>query len=736
MERHLINNFAGGIDHRFQNANANTASDLSNVDITYGNARVCRGSLTGIGLPYFTSFGEAGDKAIVTQQVSIGGVAGSLEPTATAGQFTFMPVQNRSTYVPETCTAYAGQIYLAPLAQETDNVWDYASRWDGVAKSYTFTYRSDLTTSGQTAWQVSGTPSPEIQPGWLVWYGIATAVDADGNYGMYGDTIWYGSARIVRTQSPTPASAPVIWTTTVSSPGEYNRFVVVNVDRIGIPAAVYAPTVTAVSGGTLAAGTYEYIYRYVSATLKTAGVPSPLSSEVTTDASNGTVTVAFGTPPALPACADTIEVYRSKKNADGTWNPFYLVGLVTASSVSGGYKSQDWGGAGSSVTFTDTGIANGDELETDAYHRVRPGRLRQIRYYNGRLYAVEESLSWRLRFSCMGGQTELESWPTDVADLTTGDTSAQYLGGYVDVGESDPILAMVPEGGAYGNTGLMGSNLLIFKRNRTYRWYGTTWADFYLADGPRTGCRDGRSVQNCDGVVYWMGERHVMRLTGGSMTPEIISYPIWPDGAPDSTQPWHSLYWERKYWLLNYNAGLYAFDTVTGAWTKYATTVPNSGLGILAANDTYKRRHPILTGLDATHSDHVGLLFADDDAANYFYAKSALLPLISTVDGLPKAKRIKRLWACIRNNTGATQTLTLSLFTDEGATAAQTATLTVPYVAAHPLQYVAYYPSPDLLAYTLQVGLGGTITPSGTSAVLDFSVDWIQVENECLASKR
>jgi len=737
----ILKDFSAGLDGRRLNAPVNSLARARDVKIASGSLYAHeRGvNITPEGIRFSTF-----EKSLVDLIGCADRLIGKLDnvlvhvtPPAISGQpATISPMWMRDTYCTgyETVTRIGDFYYISAFAPKAEPE-DYCLRWDGQTHRYVMAVAGGTPPAGMTGWTLTNMRN-DLYPGWLFWYGTYSN----------GITSWAGRVRVTRVQNG-PA-VTTVYTEAVANPENYNRCCLVNIDRIGIPAphaaenASLPPTTALKAGGSLAAGDYQYLFRFVSADtpigtetydplfrgIDDVSNPSDPCTAVTVPGGSGEQTITVTIPEAneFPSCVTSIEVYRRVKPSGGAYGDWKLIKTQPAVSITAvpGYRTQV-------KTFAfddDGGLAEGGILPGDAYYHEVPGMLRLVRAFNGRLYGAEAGTHRnRLRFSTLGAPN---SWPYDAAGVLSYVDDTRYLGGYQDVGnDAHQIVAILPEGGTFSNTGQVGDNLLILKGFEAYRWYGTHWADFRLQYGFSMGCSAMRTAHNCGGNIVWLSDGHIMTLPSGGSHPQAISKSIYPNGISPTGEEF-ATYWKNNY-IFCFGSTYLILDADTGTWTT-ANLTPDLtggvvGLAPLAGINTYTGDYQqlyfgrSLTGLRAGF----GMALVGALSASVSVVTQPLLLASSTEDAM-RLKRIRRIYIGYRNLGKADVPVYVAIWGDDGVI-----TTISTDVAAHtgppPEQTVVLPVDGPAIAHVFQLEIG-----ADASSASAFAIDWIGLDFEYL----
>lgn len=290
----------------------------------------------------------------------------------------------------------------------------------------------------------------------------------------------------------------------------------------------HALTGEELSGGQMAQGYYKYLYTYGNAYSGYESDPvrdadgSLLSLTAQIVGSGGrsfTLTLPdhartpIGPDSAVIWAADRLHIYRTAvAPSEEAIVPIYY--RVTTLQRAG--ENFEFPGA---YTDTEDDFAiEGRQVMRLPYHHDMPPQLCRLWEFNKRLYGIRASDPHILRLSNLN---DVEYWPQYDFSLAAPDNFKSSNGSFARAGEgpSDPVLAVVGEGGAYGALGRAGSNVLVFTKSRAVRWFGWDWTDFRMEPAIAMGCWAAESVQNCEGITVWLAREGLMTLEPGSNFP-------------------------------------------------------------------------------------------------------------------------------------------------------------------------------------------------------------------------
>lgn len=365
----------------------------------------------------------------------------------------------------------------------------------------------------------------------------------------------------------------------------------------------------------------------------------------------------------VPYSVDGIEIYRSTYDGTTGYGPYYLVATVPTTKTTA--TKIEWNT--DTAAWYDTGYLDGDIEPDDVYWHEVPDHLGHITNFNGRLWAVDYNLPGQLRASSIDRP---HSWPTTIVDALDPTGSQIYAGLSWLTEGTDTIRAIIPEGGAITSDINRGDSLLIFKNNKVLRLTGTDATNFSLQTALSVGTVDGRSVQNCNGYIMFLGPEQIMRIGSGSNIALPVSTGILPNGLAYGATG-ISAFWSQYYYITLTNAGVtttHQFDFLTDQWSTVATSIAFAQfsdyelLGYSAALGYFIYRFEPRTFV-ATVPMAPGLSQTD-----WYFTTS-------TSDfGLPlQGKRIVRVWLKVKHEVAANQTVTLDVYVDGCPTSAYSA---------------------------------------------------------------
>lgn len=627
---------------------------------------------------------------------------------------------------PETVTTMHGQTLFSLMPKDDvpglNSFNDACIAWGGHSAVWPVTYDADDSTVSYDQWN-SGTLIPALetlavtpQPGWWMWYGT---YDPDSL-----TVTWRGRVRVLAATAGTnPGDAFVCRTEKVGQAATMEIAAFVDADPIGIPKPTATPVAALFTSTTtyaLPPGTYRYYARYVSSTRNIAGVLSEPSSPLEIEAASTGATLALAETPGdnLPYWVDGVEFYRQMLDSEsGEWGVAELATIYSLTETSGGLLAKRHHPTGDMGPDCYDEAAAGDLLPGDAYWPVRPGVLTHVRNYAGRLYGVDGTNRNVLRFSTMNAP---HSWPEGIADATSYEDML-WTGGSVSVGDNTPIYAIVPEGSAFSDTGTRGESLLIVKEDRSHRWTGINWEDFYLSDSFDVGTVDGTTVRNCNGRVFLVGLNDLLTIEPGSATPTHIGMPLWPNGIPATAAGvrWSAVYWNDHYVFSN-ATNTYALDTVRMAFFELThSPLLTTGREPGGADRTTDLMGMSLAGELSTYIRSDGY-----EHASPWRIRTAIIPMLSDVWSVASLKHVRRVTVGV-TNLYTPCPIIVRLIGDGGKTLA-TKNVVLPKVTDAPYQSVtvAFNSPPGVKTRFVQVELESE--PGHTHGGL--TIEWIGID--------
>lgn len=741
----LITDFGRGIDTRGLHALPNSVAALKNMTVRNGSAQVTGLSLEVPTLTHSYVPIHAGDTESVAyindmwlvKQASIVWRAQpiSFAPAGSglATRLFYIPLWRRTSATtatgaatePETFTTMHGQTLFSLLPKDDvpglNDFDDACIAWGGHSAVCPVTYDAEDSTADYDQWD-AGAVIPSLagvaatpEPGWWMWYGTYDA-----------DTLtvaWRGRVRVLAaTSGATPGGAFVCRTAKVASAGTMEIAAFVDADPIGIPRPTATPVAALFTSTTtyaLPPGTYRYYARYVSSTRNIAGVLSEPSSPLEIEAASTGATLALAETPGdnLPYWVDGVEFYRQMLDSEsGEWGVAELATIYSLTETSGGLLAKRHHPTGDMGPDCYDEAAAGDLLPGDAYWPVRPRALTHVRNYAGRLYGVDAHTRNVLRFSTMGAP---HSWPEGIADATSYEDML-WTGGSVSVGDNTPIYAIVPEGSAFSDTGTRGESLLIVKEDRSHRWTGLSWEDFYLSDSFDVGTVDGTTVRNCNGRVFLVGLNDLLTIEPGSATPTHIGMPLFPDGAPTlaAGKRWNATYWNDHY-VFSSDSNTYALDTTRMAFFE----MTHSPLLAAGREPGGEDRTTDLIGM--TQSGEMATYFRSSSNLASWKLRTAIFPMVTGAWSVASLKHVRRVTVGITKTTQATQKMVVRLIGNGAKTIAEK-TVTLPTVTSEPYQSVtvALNSPPGVMTRFVQVELENVPQYGGTG----LTIEWIGID--------
>lgn len=777
MPNKLITNFAAGINKAGLQAPPGALEDCFNLWPQAGYLQVMGAKHTITTVPTYTSeriylpappplggypkplvprtLENVGDKLFT----KMGRIVWQMAQTNTADQLHPFPLIDRTdltqdNFDEEVISQFRGDWIISPARPE---LVDQAFRWSGkvVVGDLTpqakpqvspgdLTYLVDISAANIRPGS-SSVAITDIHPNWVMWLGKY----ASGAYN------WYTCSRVVavdRTNSiltlavPQYGSLPYLDDVILNS---CNVFCLVEASPLGIPAPAH-PHVTraqVTDSDGLPINSYRYMWRYVSSTHGVASDPSIVSGVIATNATHKQidVTIDMDEYRTLPYHVDQVEVYRSAAGVGG-WDPWYLVHTENIRVLSGASVEtipasiilRDDGGHTVATDWID-----GEILPEDAYWNTPPpAALACVIGFNDRLYGVESTtvagtrihpfgsgwptyypdvVSSRLRFSSRGNA---DAWPKEMFDVTDYNGLAVDAGGFIDLGGTAKITAIIPEKGSFSDSGLTGDTLLIFNTDYAWRLYGSDMTDFAVYPAFRVGAVVDSTVRNIDGTVFFRGPEHVYASDGGSI-PRPISKGLYPNGksryglSDGLNSISHYLIYTEDAWSDGGIGNAYLFDLDTGAWLQIDP----------ASSWTSKPGDP--STLIGVKDDNTWFRYFGEHLNTIWRFKTAPLTLSEDGASLSAVKRVVRIRAGFTNTTGQAQTVTANIYADGNAAVAATKALSVPYVSTAPYQVVHWglpSTSPPVGKY-VQVEMGGTLGVPGSPPTSPlFLIEWIDIE--------
>lgn len=477
---------------------------------------------------------------------------------------------------------------------------------------------------------------------------------------------------------------------------------------------------------TLATGTYQYAFRYYDSVYGYAGNASTPSAVVSITLGATAATMqGWDTVPDEPY--DTLQIFRSMTSA--TDQSYYKVAEIDRSLTYGNNFMS---------ALSSTGIDNGwakmtdsdgsyITLDSDAFLRSRPGVIRGIKAFNGRLFGFGYGdTNHVLKFSSL---YDYEYFPGTDWSVDIDTTTLNVTGGMVAIGANkyEPLVAMVVEGGNFQTNGVSGDNLLLFTSTNAYRWYGNTWSDYTLVNAFSSGCVAQDSLVNAGGTIIWVNQNHVMGLGSGGNVPQSISSAIFPAGIQADMETtaqlltlskWSAAYWNNCYLLCatmteTYNDKIYVYDITKGVWFTLDTN----------ANDLQVWDNPgssdtlVVTASDSYNSDKITALFVTSTTQTSSVWESGVFPFGSSIDNGVHIKRI----SVKLHGADTSSNMTMRLYDTTKTAARDSKLFAIPPKAdtARGFHYISWYPKCDVTEPSLRIE---------TTALPDFRIEDIEIE--------
>ncbi len=672
--------------------------------------------------------------------------ADSYDESATGTVRRYM--QTRVQSGAESCPQVGNRLYMTP---DAPGATDYPLRWDGLVKQRGYVVG---TTGGGDPYfslcsfsEVSEYMHAIAQANQYWCDNLIGDVPEDSPV-LPGDTI-YVKDHSVGTNGQWQLNGHVIskvkegaygndvyvhgagFSTTLKGEGPLSNaceYCIVRTHRVGVLGLTdTTPSATASPTGSMATGTYNYLCRLGNSQIGAWGDASNPSADAVLSGT-GQIHVR----PHIPAQptdrgVDRLQIYRSKNSG-----AYYLGTTVNLVQWIGGSAVR----ANIAGTYTDTGWTNGALLPSDAYAHARPSRLRNMRYYNSRLYGAGVGTGAnKLHFSSLG---EVDYWPDvqwDYANTSSGTT----YGGNVPVGanSNEKVTAILPEVGSFDTSGVQGSNLLVFTRDKAVRWYGWDWSDFRMESAFREGCSSPRAAVNAGGLIIWCNGSRILSMPAGSSVPQAISNQIFPidiqhqmtaDDRLAALDTWNAIYHGGKYFLSGSLSSetpdtVWIYDPSTNTWTSY----PAGFHDFLAWLKPGDEQGIVLTGSGATLRSHAGVnwgelysLFSQSRTDHDMTWRSGALPLSESELDFTRWKQLRKVTMCWLKPLTTDVPLTVKLYAEGNTTtAAQTVTATLTHVdtATHERQQVVIAPN-QVDAKFIQ--LEASIATASTGVRLDW----------------
>jgi len=591
----------------------------------------------------------------------------------------------------ETVARLGGAIYLAPSSPDTTKEVDLPLRWNGLWHFCNATrvisgalYDQFPESAGFSVWQVIPTlsfgRSEPLVPGMTVFYGRrkTTTTPKEVDWLVEEQRVPVKLRCVWRPDSQNSNAPLYIITEDIAHPadeganGDYNTLGMSDCSPAGLPDYSALPPGggyqfslgLSTGGGWSANTTVEYCWTFAHSDRAIEGLPSKVVSINTGLQPSQAITVSIDvTPLRRPPGTDRVRLWRRSRPDGGQWTDWQLIYthnlLVTASGVYGGEQGQIVKEE-PFFTVVDNPLPSLGVLPGDAFFRNPPPHLSRLVAFNGRLFGSGAGAQGNVLF--FSTIDEPEYWPQEAAGILGYVADTKWLGGYVTVGGPTPITAMVPESGAYSTTGTTGDNLLIFKVQEAYRLFGLNWSDFSLQFAFSTGCPYPYTLHNCGGYIVWRSPDHVVGLSVGGTTPEILSLPLWPQGRKEPEGEGPALepvaaYGHGYYTIKDLDTSVYELVLATGTWTpgrrdvRWITSLP-SGFGKFALPGSVLQIHTGRIGGIPEPYSYSASLRGEKAEVQAMTFNTPPVPLPAGADSLPRKKRLRRLWVSYESSPG------------------------------------------------------------------------------------
>ncbi|MEN6358161.1 MAG: hypothetical protein ABFD83_13890 [Armatimonadota bacterium] len=442
-------------------------------------------------------------------------------------------------------------------------------------------------------------------------------------------------------------------------------YVIVRTHRVGMPEMPDLTAASSATTGTLPAGKYEYVAEYGSDMTGYSGLVA-ISNIVTLSAA-ASIQVSGWSTTVPEKDVDWLKIYRSYDDNSGS-------GFDTPKLVNKIARADIYTALTLPANWTDTGVTadSGNPLGSDSDLRSRPGAISNLIYFNDRLYGFDGA---DLVASTLG---YYEYFPTEQWSATSSSTINTNIGLRVPIGSGthDPIVAIVPEDGAYETTGIKGSDLLLLLRNRAVRWFGVNLDDFDREPAFAEGGISQDFAMNAGGMIVFGSDHHVFVMASGSNAPNAVEGRRWSHGLPvgaDTLKRWKCAYWNGWYLFLGTETEgsdpdtFYMFNVAKGTWT----SVPGNYLDIFVPSND-----PTRNVLVSDANGNVYDLFASATAQSIEY-KTGRLSLESSADEIVDVKHMRLVRMFVRPATASDVDLTITTLGDN-ASSTSSKTVTVP----------------------------------------------------------
>ena len=676
----VLNNFAGGLNgYAADTLQPNEAAALQNWIHMEGS------------LQSFTGKTKFNSTAIPTASVSPAGLFSYIPATGTpkllaaSDAWVYTSVDTSGDMRPlwyhnasdsrVSFTQWGAYVYMAA---QTGGV----KRWDG------FEYHTGtVTIDAGTLNRLDGTGTQWVTG--AVLQGDTVFINSTG-------TTWIGPYYVT-----TVTDADTLTLTTNASAVSNKNYIIVRVHGCGITAPAAALTVLPEVGSGLNVGIYKYSFTYRNSVTGFESALSPSVTAATTTSANSQMDIDLPAGSVNPSDLqiNQIRVYRTRVNG----SIYKLQQTITRNATTYQFANP-----------ADDTTADGSlGAESPSGHDTPNTSIQNVRTYNSRLYGWGADNI--LRFSDLDAS---EYWPTNDFSSVDPFSINQTAGGYITVGRVGQVIRdIVPESGAYSDSGTTGGNLLILKsRGLAYRWFGWDWSDFQLQEAFPTECLSvGCATRYADSLFWITRDGPVLYRAGASLPANIYQkpFPIYskPFAAEingDNTAV--GVAWRDWYFFSYLDATTalqrgYMYHIPTQTWTTIDDA--SSGLGVKGTWATVESA--TMTGLYIIDSSgFIWKLFSKTSTNTYWTGTTGVAtiyesPAITLGYELRRIKEVRFFWS----TPSASQTVTAEVWTERSTSARSSASMSV---ATGTTRQTWTRICPNIEGRTIQIRFTGTFT--------------------------
>lgn len=480
-------------------------------------------------------------------------------------------------------------------------------------------------------------------------------------------------------------------------------YIITNARSAGIapPTAAITNTAGMASGGSMGEGIHLITYTYGNSN---SGYESNqcTAADLSITATSGNKTAVLEGWPTAPSDTqiDQIKIYATAGAGS-------IKKLVTTLTRGGTTDTTYTFAADYTYDMADTSLG----VTLAVNHDPPPSTVNGGAFFAGKLFLYSGATIYVSR------RGAYEYFSTDSID------EMEDIMGYTDIqpgvivcGHGN-IMGLLPESGAYLNTGESGGSLIVLKDSGNfYRIAGEGMRTWERMEAFESSCVSYRSHQVVGGVMFWVSNEGPMALEVGSNQPVPIYEKRWPNGSPFATGNNTLIMSCRRRsdeYVFTYPAvGSTTCDTImVYNWKKklfYRVSASGGSVYGMCTNPA--------TGTPFfSETARMWQMFTQTSAHTYINGGVGTTGIPVTLKhGIiygqqdeDKNKTVK-VWSVRANNPTSTQTLTGKLYEDGNATANTSSTFTMTTSAS--LGRIAAIAFPHAYGCGFQPELTGTLT--------------------------